>query len=512
MTLDIDAQGLVVPKVRPSIPGGGPQSVAQILDQALANDPDKTAIVGRRGRLSFRTLDLEVNRAAHALLGLGVRPQDRIAASLPNDVEIVVAFLASMRIGAIWLGINRNLAGREKVYMLADSGAAWFLGDPESVDQIERFPAETPELRRAIRVDTSGLGSEWTRITSSAGDDGRPLAAIDPHAPAAIAYTSGTTGFPKGVVHSHHNMLLPGAVLASHGRAYSSAMVNGVILPLTILNPLILQPLVTFRVGGTVVLFDRIDPDTLLRSIRDERVTVFMTVPTIMQDLLAHPGLTSDDLASVVVAGVGGTHTPEPLRDMYRQWFGTEITSGYGLTEAPTAVTGQNPSKVVAGGSGTALPQVEITIVDEMTDEPLPHGVVGEITVGPRNTGPWAGAYTPMLGYWRRPEETTRALRGGRLHTGDVGSLDERGNLFVKDRRSDLILRGGANVYPAEVERVLEASIPGSLPPRWLVAPTTASARTWWLSYSFARGPRQPATRSANGVESIWLDTRSRPR
>lgn len=438
------------------IPGPGPQTVGGLLDAALETFPEREAVVTRRERLSYADLESTVTRASHALNALGVTPGTVVAASLVNDIDILAAFLATMRLGAIWAGINWNLALGEKAFMLKDTGAAVFLCSRKVADQIETLRQELPALRSIVVAESGDPSCPWRQMLAAADDVSlRPN--VDPHAPAALAYTSGTTGFPKAVVHSQHNILVPGAVITSRGtKVYNRDMRNGVLLPLTILNPMILQPLVTFRVGGCAVLIDRIDPAGLRQWLRQEQITIFMTVPTIMQDLLTDPATTTEDLASVAIAGLGGAQTPPKLRDLYRQWFGREVTSGYGLTEAPTAVTQQNPTNAIAGSAGRALPQYSIQILDE-NDHPVPTGQSGEICVGPQRNGEWAYVWTPMLGYWNRPDASAKALRGGLLHTGDIGHLDEDGNLFVHDRRSDLILRGGANVYPAEVERVLSA-------------------------------------------------------
>jgi acyl-CoA synthetase (AMP-forming)/AMP-acid ligase II len=279
---------------------------------------------------------------------------------------------------------------------------------------------------------------------------------VDPFAPAAIAYTSGTTGYPKGAVHSQHNLLLPGAVQRST-QTYDPDLRQGVCLPLTVLNLIVLSPLISLQLGSCLVCMDRTDPVGMAEWIRAERIATFSTVPAMIHGLLTHPDVTEDDLRTLVRPGVGGADLPESFRVLYRSRFGTEVTIGYGLTEAPTAVTMTDPTQPpIPGEAGVALPQVEIEIVDD-NDRILPAGRPGEICVVARRSGPWAGVYTPMLGYWNRPEATRAALRGGRLHTGDIGAVDAQGHLFVKDRRNDLIVRGGANVYPAEVERVLHA-------------------------------------------------------
>jgi acyl-CoA synthetase (AMP-forming)/AMP-acid ligase II len=434
----------------PRTPAGSPGTIAALLDRPLATTPDALALVGRHGRLSMRELDEAANRAAHALRSLGVRLGDRVAASMPNDVDIVVAFLGAMRIGAVWVGINRALAGPEKAYMLRDAEVSVFLGDAAMAAQVDQERATLPELAHAVVV---GAGdASWATLLASMPADPVDVV-VDPLAPAAIAYTSGTTGFPKGAVHSQHNLLLPGIVARS--RAPEPGGVLGVPLPLTLINLMVLGPLVAYQTGATLVAMDRIDAVGMAEWISSQRITTFAAVPAMVHDLLTHPDVDDDMLSSLVAIGVGGADMPDAFRQLYEKRFGRRVGTGYGLTEAPTSVTAEDPeSPPVPGTCGKALPQISISIVDEH-DQLLPPGEAGEVCVGPATDGPFADVYRPMLGYWNRPEETAVALRGGRLHTGDVGVLDADGNLFIKDRKNDLILRGGANVYPAEVERVL---------------------------------------------------------
>ncbi len=451
--------GLLPPAGRPAIPGGGPQSVAEILDPTLAEDPEREALVGRHGRLSYAELDREANRAAHALASLGLAPGDRVAACLPNDVEIAVAFLASQRLGAIWVGVNRALAPPEKAYILRDSGARVYLSPPDLAAEIEARREELAELAHVVLVEPGSPDCAWARLRREAGREARPAVAIDPFAPAAIAYTSGTTGFPKGAVHSQHNLLMPGAV-AHLARRFPPGARQASVLPLTILNLIVLEFLVALYAGRAMVCIDRIDAEGLADWIRREQVGVFSGVPTIFHDLLTHPNVKPADLASLVEPIMGGSEVPPEVVRLFRERFHKEVRIGYGMTEAPTAVTwsdGQVPPQ--PGLCGRPVEQVEIEILDD-EDRALPPGEIGEICVRPARTGPLAGVYTPMLGYWKRPEATLAALRGGVYHTGDLGSFAEDGNLYIRGRRNELILRGGANVYPAEVERVLQ-QVPG---------------------------------------------------
>ena len=421
-------------------------TIGRVLDRRVSSTPDQLALVGRSGRFSYGELDRAANRAANALAALGVTRGERVAACLPNDVDIVIAFLGAMRLGAIWVGINKPLAAREKAYCLRDSGARALLAPADVIGSLAGERASLGELRHAVEVAPGTF--------ACCGDDARPALELDHHAPAAIAYTSGTTGFPKGAVHSHHNLLLPGAVAAASG-TYGADVRQGVLLPLTILNLVVLGPLVAFQDGSALVCIDRIDPEGVADWVRRERVGHFAAVPTVLYDLLTHPSVGRDDLASLRRPEVGGAECPEEFRRLYRERFGGEVTIGYGMTEAPTAVTRSDGAAAPQPGlCGKAVPQVEIAILDEK-DQPVPDGEVGEICVAPARSGPWAGVYTPMLGYWNQPEETAKALRGGVYHTGDLGFVDERGDLYIRGRRNELILRGGANVYPAEVERVL---------------------------------------------------------
>ncbi|MEE2665522.1 MAG: AMP-binding protein [Myxococcota bacterium] len=452
--LDLAAHGLIAAPRRSRIPGDAAGSVADVLDRAVREAPEFTALVGRHARYSYAELDRQSNRAAHALLAAGLREGDRIAMSLENQTEIVVAFLGAMRIGAIWAGINRNLAGPEKQFILHDAGVRLFLGDAAACQQLSSRRSELPSLARVIEVRPGEASCGFRELLASAADETRPALDVDPSAPAAIAYTSGTTGVPKGAVHSQHNLLLPGAIAAYKGRATSATTV-GVCLPLTVLNLMVLGPVLSAQVGCKCVLMDRLDAVGIAAWIRDERIVSFASVPTTFHDLLTHPDVAPGDLESLTQPGVGGANCPEEFKQLYRKRFGIEVQEGYGLTEAPTSVSHTDPQRPrIPGSVGKPHPHQVLRIEDE-SGTLLPPREVGEVCVGPTTEGPWAGVYTPMLGYWNRAEASAEALRGGWLHTGDLGYLDEEGNLYISDRKADMILRGGANVYSAEVERVL---------------------------------------------------------
>ncbi len=413
-----------------------PRTVGEVLDAVLATDPDREVLVTRSGRYSYADLDRLANRAAHALASLGVQPGDRVAGALPNDNDVVIAFHGAMRLGAVWVGVNRALAPPEKEYLLADSGAALLLCDQATAEQLTDVDA------RVVVVGEGEEGEVWSDAMIAA-DDVPVDVAIDPDAPAGIAYTSGTTGFPKGAVHSQHNLLLPGAVLVA-SRGYGADLRKGDSFALTILNMQVLTTLLVAQCGGCSVIMDRLDAAGVAEWIRREHVTLWNGAPATLHSLAHDEGISPDDLASLTEVWTGGSDCPEAIREAIAEKFGLPVTTSYGLSEAPTVVSMDERGGAHAQtASGRPLPHLDVRIVDE------------EVCVGPAVDGPWAGAYHLMLGYWQQPDATTESLRDGLLHTGDLGFLDDDGYLHIRDRKSLVIIRGGANVYPAEVERVV---------------------------------------------------------
>lgn len=418
-----------------SLPIAVPRTVAEVFARVVGDDPGREALVTRSGRWSYAELDRLAARAAHALHAMGVRAGDRVAGALPNDLDVILAFHGAMRIGAIWVGLNRALAPPEKRYLLDDSGSSLLLCDAATAEQVSGEGAP----RVVILEDGAG---EWYDALAGAPDE--PFVSdVDPHAPAGIAYTSGTTGYPKGAVHSQYNLLLPGAVLGA-SRGWGPALRKGDFLPLTILNMQVLTTLLTAQAGGCAVIFDRSDAIGVAEWIRAERITTWNAVPALIHSMAGDDAVAPDALATLDEVWTGGGDCPEPIRAAFAGKFAKPVLCTYGLSEAPTVVTIDAPDgSHVTGGSGRPLPHFAVHVIDD------------EICLGPTTSGEWAGVYRPMLGYWHRDDATAEALRDGLLHTGDLGYVDDDGFLHLRDRKSLMIIRGGANVYPAEIERVL---------------------------------------------------------
>ena len=450
-----------------------PRDIGELIGSVAARRPDAEAIVAHSGRLSYAELDAAANRAARAWLELGVAPGDRVAACLPNDLEIIAAFHGAMRVGAIWLGVGEALAPPEKAYLLRDSGAAIVLCDPATASQLATQAAEIPQPLTTVAGGArpgGGEPTEWAQRLAAERPD--PIdVVVDPLAPAAIAYTSGTTGFPKGALHSQRNLILPGAYLVA-SRGYDDRLRKADCFALTLLNMLVLTTLLTAQAEGCAVIMDSLRSEAIVDWIRRERATVWNGPPPVLYTMARDERITSEDLASLQEVWSGGADLPETIRTAFQTKFAASVRGTYGLTEAPTMVAIEPiGAPHEHGSSGRPMPHLEVTIRDE-ADRVLATGEVGEICVGPRDPGEIPARmyedfgvtadpaeemvpYATMLSYWERPEQTRTALRGGVLHTGDAGALDERGNLSVTDRLTLVLNRGGANVYPAEVERVV---------------------------------------------------------
>ncbi len=451
-----------------------PLSLTPLLARAVATRAGHPALVGASGRLTYAELDRATDQVAGALAALGVAPGDRVAVSLPNDLAVVTALLGIWRRGAVFVGVHRALAPPEKAFFLDDSGATVLLGDRAAVTEVGRDRADRAALEHLVLVDPGDPDDEWGRRLAEAGDPGGAFdSAVDPLALAAIAYTSGTTGRPKGVMHSQHNALLPGVVSVCRG-SFGPDEPIAVVHPLTILNLMILNPLTTLAAGSTCVLCDRHDAVSIAGRIHDEQVACISCVPTIFYELLTDPRIDPAQLSTLTKPRTGGSAMSEDLKRLFTERFGVRPVTSYASTEGPTLVTRQDEGQVFDEGNlGPPLPHIDVTVRDD-AGAVVASGGTGEICFGPTSGGPWAGVYRTMLGYYGRPEESAEALRDGVVHSGDIGRLNPDGTLVLVDRRSQLIIRGGSNIYPAELERVLvldprvaDCCVVGRPDPRW---------------------------------------------
>ncbi|MBB4615425.1 class I adenylate-forming enzyme family protein [Novosphingobium taihuense] len=445
---DFATYGLQPPPARID-PPNSPRDVAEILDRAIASAPDAEALVEASQRMTFAQVGSAVESVTTLFEQAGLKPGDRIAASLGNTCDLVIAFFAAMRLGAVWVGINKILPAGDKRYILDHSGAKLLLADASIAEQIDSLRGELSALAHVWVIDEPARDGGWhaARTMESQARASRPP--VDPYAPAAIMYTSGTTGVPKGVVHSQHNMVVVPAATFAHGILSPDAS-RGAALPLTITNVMILGPISAFFAIRPFKFGPSTKVAPLVEWLHAEQIGQIAFVPTMVYDLL-QAGL---DLPPGLSLGAGGAPLPQVIREAFFKRYGFHIGTSYGLTEAPTVVAISGDQVTPDGASGLAVPHMDVTIRSE-DGLVLPIGETGEVCFGPVSEGPWAGVYTPPLGYWREPERTAALLRGGVVHSGDHGRLNDEGWLTIADRSSELILRGGSNVYPAEIERIL---------------------------------------------------------
>ena len=448
---DHGALGLIAPEKVTKIPVG-PQTVADLID--TFDDPGREGIVGLSRRLSYADLRSEADAAAAALLALGLKPGDRVAASGAGDLPLILAFLACQRAGLVYVGMNIALAAAEKLFQVETTAARIVLADTAALDDLRD---SCPKGTRLIALDGDDPDSWTSRIAAHRGA-ARPDVVIDPHAPAAIAFTSGTTGRPKGAVHSQHNMMCianAGHALIGKGN-WQPGLRRAVPLPLTILNIMVYGVVDALAGGGTFVCFPRNDIKSITDRIVSEKVETLGLAPAQLYDLVTLPGLTGAPLGSLKYVWCGGSYVSTEIKSAFRRIYGCEVVEDYGLTEAPTSiVAGRIDEAAPQGAAGRPHPHLEVRSIapDGVL---LPEGEIGEIGIRAVQDGPWAGVYTPMLGYWMNAEASAATIRNGWLMTGDLGVLND-GWISIVGRTKDIIVRGGANIYPAEVERVLLA-------------------------------------------------------
>lgn len=426
---------------RPGQPLAGP---GDIITVAARRHAAKTALITAAAQFTYGELDDMSARAAGGLRSRGVRPGQTVTLYGPNSWQWVVAYHAILRAGAVVNPINVMLTPPEVAYVLADSHAVAVLTSAGHLPKLRELAGLLPEVALVLGLDADGDDG------FAALFDAEPLAGTDPPDPAAlstIGYTSGTTGHPKGAMQSQQSVLLNCALTATmHGRTAADVVVTALPAPHVYGNVAING---TFLAGGTVVLMERFAADEALALIERHRATMFEGVPAMYAMLLASPALAGADLTSLRVCTVGGQTISNTTISAWQQRSGAPLIELWGMTEiAGLGTTHAVYAPPVPGSIGVALPGIEVRVADlQDVTRDAPPGVPGELMV----RGPIV-----MMGYFGNPEETARTIEAdGWLHTGDIAYVNETGHFFVVDRRKDLIITAGYNVYPAEIERVL---------------------------------------------------------
>ena len=421
--------------------------IGSLLTRHARTRPDHLALVFQDQRLTWRELHQRVNRLANALLSMGIQKGDKIATLLPNTLELLDLYWAAARIGAVVVPLSPLLRGRGITTLLNDSDTALVFTHRAFVEHLEPLRAELPALaaERYVLVDAHGVPGyrSYEELTSAASDREPPAIPLSGDDPYNIIYSSGTTGLPKGIVHTHAIRAAYCTLFASDWRMRPESVVMhaGSI----VFNGAFLTLMPWMYLGATYVLLDHFDPELALRTLQKERVTHTYMVPSQIIALMGLPGFTAQNLPALEMLGtVGAPFHKEHREELNRRVPGV-FTELYGLTEGFMTVLDktQYARKPTSVGAPPAF--FEMRIVGE-NGRDLPPGEVGEIV----GRGPML-----MPGYYKRPDLTAQAIVDGWLHTGDMGYADEDGFLYLVDRMKDLIISGGVNVYPRDIEEII---------------------------------------------------------
>jgi long-chain acyl-CoA synthetase len=422
-------------------------SLALLSDDNIQRFGEYEALAFEGRRITNMDQHRAASRVAHALVRLGVQPGDRVVVMLPNCPQVMQSYGGILRVGAVIVPVIFLLGEAEVAHIVADSEARVVITSSDMVGKIEKQIGVLPNLRHVLLV--SGGGQSGLRSFEEETDGESDRFEAVPRGDgdlAVILYTSGTTGTPKGVALSHAN-------LESNARASASLFELdrerwGVgVLPLshsyglTVMNA-------GHILGTRSALLRWFNPEEVLRTIQEFRAEAMSGVPTMFVYLLNYPGASAYDTSTMRVWGSGAAPLPVEVVEPFEHRFGGKLLEGYGLTEASPVVAAHRLSGVRKLGSvGQPIPGVTVSIRDD-DDRALPVDEVGEVCVQGPNV---------MVGYYRNPEETAKTIRGGWLRTGDMGRLDADNYLYIVERKKDLIIRGGFNIYPRDVEEALYA-------------------------------------------------------
>ena len=387
-------------------------------------------------RFTYAELNDRANRIANGLLASGVRPGDRVALLQMNGVRYIESYFGLAKIGAVLVPLNWRLVADELEFILRDSGASVLISDSEFGETVQALAGRDTAVRQWIGVE------DYDALAARFGIE-EPEVSGEDHDLLFIMYTSGTTGRPKGAMHTHDTMLWNSLtyVMTCDQRLGDRDLV---VLPLFHIGGLIPLTAVIHR-GGTCVVMRSYDTRRALETIEKERVNTTLLVTTILRMLIEHPDRAKYDLATLRWAIVGGEPVPVSLLERCAE-LGIEVRQDYGQTESgAVTITGPEEATSKRGSAGQPCLHTDVQVVDDQ-GHPVPAGTIGEVVVRGRHI---------MKGYWNRPDATAEAIRDGWLYTGDLGVLDPEGSLSIKERKKDLIISGGENVYPAEIEAVL---------------------------------------------------------
>jgi fatty-acyl-CoA synthase len=449
-------------------------NLSDLIDRNAAFTPGKTALRFEGETLSYAGLSERIAQAARALKSrLRVGRGDRVAILSLNHPDYLVLLYACARLGAMLLPLNWRLAAPEQVFILSDASVTVLVVEQDFAGVVPALKEALPDIHLVGLGPADGCETTFDDLLATGSGDGRNPH-IDETCPLLLVYTSGTTGRPKGAVLRQEALLWNG-VMSYHMHDMRSEDHILTVLPLFHVGGLNIQTTPALHIGATVTLHARFAPDTTLAAIAHDKPTLTVLVPATIQAVLAHPDWAKTDVSSLRALSTGSTQVPVPLIEGVEA-RGVPVLQVYGSTETCpvsvyTRVGGDLSRKTSAGLPGLLC---EARIIDEQGRE-APAGQAGEVLVRGPNV---------FFEYWGNEAATSDVLRNGWYHTGDIGTRDDDGYFFIHDRKKNMIISGGENIYPAEVERVLhdhpavaEAAVIGRPDPKWQEVPVAYVVR-----------------------------------
>lgn len=424
-------------------------NIGDFLTLGAGKGPDKTAVVCGNVRLSYKELNRRANRFSHALLDMGLRKGSKVALLSLNSSYYPEIYYGTLKAGGIFTPVNFRLAPDEILYILENSDAEVFLFEKELASKVAPIRSRLHKVRSYICIgdDKGGDTLNYEGLISNQADT-EPDVPISPADDCEILYTSGTTGRPKGVVLTHENVMFT-IISAIIGRELRQGQTSLVVSPMYHVGGLNNHFGTTIALGGTAVIIREFEPEVIMETISREKVAYFPTASTIFNMLLQAIEDKGYDTSSVLQLQSGSAITPVEIKKRLTQYFPniSGVYEVYGLTETGDGITFLAGKDCLRKWDSVGKPTifVQIKVVDDDGRE-VATGKVGEVIA----RGPLV-----MKGYYNNTEETNRTIRNGWLYTGDLGSFDDEGYLYIVGRKKDMIISGGENIYPREIEDVL---------------------------------------------------------
>jgi acyl-CoA synthetase (AMP-forming)/AMP-acid ligase II len=448
-------------------------NIGSLLSRHARYRPDHTAVVFNEQRFSFSQFNLRVNRLANALIDLGLRKGDKIATILPNCLELLEVYWAVAKIGVVVVPLSTLTRGKGLVNLLQDSDVTTVVTNPDFIGEINAIKNDLPGIandRYVVTGRSVARGYQnYDELTAAASDQDPPGIEINDEDLFNIIYSSGTTGQPKGIVHTHFIRAMYCTLFASAYRIHPESIIlhAGSI----VFNGAFLTLMPSMYVGATYILQESFHPKEFIETIERERVTHVKMVPSQIIAMINSPGFTAEALASLEMIGAVGAPLHLEHKEKLNRILPGRFYELYGLTEGFMTILDKNDYAAKPNSVGTPPPFFEMRIINDEGKEAAV-GEVGEIV----GRGP-----ALMPGYYKRPDLTEQTIINGWLHTGDLGYVDEDGFLFLVDRMKDLIISGGCNVFPRDIEEIIvqhaavrEAAVFGVPSEKWGETPMAA--------------------------------------